>query len=86
MDNITEKDLEELIKIKKRQKKKNRFSKFIVVLVILLNVAFTLGIFYLFLKVGSEPTTLIGSWFAFTTVELWSLSKIKRKKLEEGDE
>ena len=86
MDKITEKDLEELIKIKKRQKRKSRFSKFIVVLVILLNVAFTLGIFYLFLKVGSEPTTLIGSWFTFTTVELWSLSKIKRKKLEEGDE
>lgn len=80
MDKITEKDLEELIKIKKRQKRKSRFSKFIVVFVILLNVAFTLGVFYLFLKVGSEPTTLIASWFSFTTVELWSLSKIKREK------
>jgi len=86
MDNITERELEELIKIKKKQKRKSRFSKFIVVLVILLNVAFTLGVFYLFLKVGSEPTTLIASWFSFTTVELWSLSKIKREKEKNKDE
>lgn len=66
-------------------KKKGRFSKFIVILVILLNVAFTLGIFYLFLKVGSEPTTLIGSWFTFTTVELWSLAKIRRDKIKGDD-
>jgi len=66
-------------------KKKGRFSKFIVTLVILLNVAFTLGVFYLFLKVGSEPTTLIASWFSFTTVELWSLSKIKRDKVKEDN-
>ena len=86
MDKITEKDLEELIKIKKRQKRKSRFSKFIVTLVILLNVAFTAAVLYVYLQVGSEPSTLVGAWFAFTTVELWSLSKIKRKKLEEGDE
>ena len=67
-------------------KKKGRFSKFIVTLIILLNVAFTLGIFYLFLKVGSEPTTLIGSWFTFTTVELWSLAKIRRDKIKEGND
>ncbi len=66
-------------------KKKGRFSKFIVTLIILLNVAFTLGIFYLFLKVGSEPTTLIGSWFTFTTVELWSLAKIRRDKIKGDD-
>lgn len=67
-------------------KKKGRFSKFIVTLVILLNVAFTLGVFYLFLKVGSEPTAIIAAWFSFTTVELWSLSKIKREKEKNKDE
>ena len=86
MDNIDTKELEKLIKKQKTNKKKGRFSKFIVVLVILLNVAFTLGVFYLFLKVGSEPTTLIASWFSFTTVELWSLSKIKREKEKNKDE
>ena len=67
-------------KKQKDNKKKGRFSKFIVVLVILLNVVFTAGIFYVFTKVGNEPSTLIVSWFGFTTVELWSLSKIKREE------
>jgi len=86
MDNITEKDLEELIKIKKRQKKKSRFSKFIVTLVILLNVAFTAAVLYVFLHVGSEPTAIIAAWFSFTTGELWMLSSIKKKKEENKGE
>jgi len=86
MSKITEKDLEELLNLKRKQKKRGRFSKFIVTLVILLNVVFTAAVLYVYLQVGSEPSTLVGAWFAFTTVELWSLSKIKRKKLEEGDE
>ena len=86
MDDLTEKDLQELLKLKKKQKKKGRFSKFIVTLVIILNVIFTAAILYVFLKTdGSEPSTLIGSWFAFTTVELWSLSKIKRAKVKEDE-
>jgi len=86
LDKISEKDLEELLNLKRKQKKRGRFSKFIVTLVILLNVVFTAAVLYVYLQVGSEPSTLVGAWFAFTTVELWSLSKIKRKKLEEGDE
>lgn len=62
-------------------KKKNRFSKFIVTLVIILNTVFTAAVLYAFLKVGSEPMTLIGCWFAFTTGELWMLSSIKKTKI-----
>ena len=80
MDNLSTEELEQMLKERKREKKKIKFSKFIVVLVILLNAIFTAGIFYVFLKVGSEPSTLIGAWFGFTTVELWSLSKIKREE------
>lgn len=86
MDNITEKELEELIKIKKRQKEKNKFSKFIVTLVILLNVTFTAAVLYVFLHTGNEPTTLIAAWFAFTTGELWMLSSIKKKKIKEDSD
>lgn len=78
MEDLSQKDL-----IKKKQKKAGRFSKFIVVLVILLNMAFTAAVLYVFLKVGSEPQVLIGSWFAFTTGELWMLSGIKKKKIKE---
>lgn len=60
-----------------------KFSKWIVLLVIVLNVIFTVGTLYVFLKVGSEPTTLIAAWFAFTTGELWMLAGIKKKKIKE---
>lgn len=58
-----------------------RFSKWIVAAVIVLNVFFTIAIIYTFLKVGSEPSTLVAAWFAFTTGELWALSSIKRKEI-----
>lgn len=71
---------EELLRIINR--KKGNFSKKIVILVILMNILFTLAIMYLFLKTGNEPMTLVGAWFGFTTVELWSLSKIKRAEVK----
>lgn len=81
MDNMSTKELKQLLKERKKKKKKIKFSKFIVTLVIFLNVVFTLAILYVFTETnGNEPSTLIGSWFGFTTVELWSLSKIKREE------
>lgn len=58
-----------------------RYSKWIVALVILLNTGFAGAVLYLFLQTQSEPSTLIGCWFAFTTVELWSLSQITKEKV-----
>lgn len=63
-----------------------RFSKKIVALVILLNTVFTGVVLYLFLRTGSEPTALIGAWFAFTTVELWTLAGITKEKLKGGSD
>lgn len=60
-----------------------KFSKLIVSLVIFMNIAFTIAVLYVFLKTYTEPTTLIVSWFAFTTGELWLLASIKKK--EKGD-
>lgn len=85
MDNLDTRELEKLIKKQKANKKKGRFSKFIVTLVILLNVVFTAAVLYIFLQVGSEPQVLIGAWFAFTTGELWMLSSIKKKKVKENE-
>ena len=56
------------------------FSKVIVLLVIVLNTLFTLKVFDIVEKGVQEPTSLIAAWFGFTTVELWSLSSIKKKK------
>ncbi len=53
---------------------------------IALNVVFTGAVFYVFLKTdGSEPQVLIGSWFAFTTTELWNLARIKQVKIRKDD-
>lgn len=62
-----------------------RFSKKIVALVILLNTVFTGAVLFTFLRVGTEPTALIGCWFAFTTGELWLLSGITKEKVRQGN-
>lgn len=62
---------------------KKGFSKLIVSFIVILNALFTVAVLYTFFRVGHEPTALIGAWFGFTTVELWSLAKIKRDKIKE---
>lgn len=64
---------------------KNKFSKFVVAAVVLLNTGFTAAVLYVYLRVGSEPTTLIAAWFAFTTGELWMLAGIRKAKVKGGD-
>ena len=71
---------------KRTKRKKNRFSKFLVTMVILLNILFTVAVLYVFLQTGNEPVTLIGCWFAFTTGELWMLSSIKKSKVKKEGE
>ena len=70
---------------KRRKKKKGKFSKIIVVSVILLNVIFTIAVLTIFLKTSAEPSNLIIAWFSFTTVELWSLAGIKKAKEKKGE-
>jgi len=62
----------------------NRFSKKVVLAVIALNVIFAAAVLIVFWHTGSEPTVLVGSWFAFTTGELWTLSTIRKKEIEKG--
>jgi hypothetical protein len=63
-----------------------KFSKLVVSLVLLLNIIFTVAVFYMFWHVGHEPSALIVAWFGFTTGELWALSKIKQKEVERNGE
>jgi hypothetical protein len=60
--------------------KLNRFSKKIVALIIAANSLFTAVILYIFLRTGSEPSTLIISWFAFTTGELGALAGLRHSE------
>lgn len=59
--------------------KKGVFSKILVCFIVIINVLFTRKIISLFEITRSEPTTLIVSWFAFTTGELGLLALIKKK-------
>ena len=68
------------------KRKKNKFSKAVVALVIFLNILFTIAVLHVFLQTGNEPVTLIGCWFAFTTGELWMLSSIKKSKVKKEGE
>ena len=71
---------------KRTEKRKVKYSKFIVMLVILLNTAFAFATLYLFLKTSGEPTALIAAWFAFTTGELWILKDIKKTEIKGGNQ
>lgn len=59
-----------------------KYSKRIVLLIIILNVLFTIGVLAVFWHTGNEPSVLVGAWFGFTTGELWLLSGIKKRKIE----
>jgi len=61
---------------------KSKFSKKVVAGVIVLNIVFTAAVLYVFLKTGSEPITLTGCWFGFTTGELWMVASIKKTKVK----
>jgi hydrogenase-4 membrane subunit HyfE len=64
-----------------------KFSKVIVSLVIILNVFFTLGVLYVFLRTGNEPTSLVVAFFSFTTGELFMISTITKTKIKgEGED
>lgn len=67
-------------------KNEGEFSKKVVALVLTLNILFTIAVLYIFWQTSSEPTALIGCFFAFTTGELWMLSSIKKTKIREGDQ
>jgi len=67
-----------------RKMTEERFSKKVVRWVILLNAVFVVAVLLIYWHTGSEPSTLIASWFAFTTGELWALAGIKREETRQG--
>lgn len=66
---------------RKRRRGKGQYSKFWVSFIISCNILFTVVVLIAFFKTGMEPSTLIGAWFSFTTVELWQLARIKKAKI-----
>lgn len=59
-----------------------KFSTGIVILCILLNMAFTLGVFLAASYDHVIPDSLIIAFFGFTSGELWMLASIKKAKVK----
>ena len=73
------------LKLHPKKKRKGKFSKFWVTFIILLNIGFTVADFIVFTRTGAEPASLTVAWFAFTTGELWLLTRIKKAKIDKGE-
>ena len=58
-----------------------RFSKKIVIAVLILNVLFTAAVLVVPWHTSQSLDALIVAFFGFTTCELWTLGKIERDKL-----
>ena len=58
-----------------------RFSKKIVIAVLILNVLFTAAVLVVSWHTSQSLDALIVAFFGFTTCELWTLGKIERDKL-----
>ncbi len=67
--------------VTKECKKDKDFSKLIVTVVIILNIIFTVVVLGIVAMGVPEPSTLIISWFSFTTVELLALAGIRRAEI-----
>lgn len=59
-----------------------KFSTGVVILCILLNMAFTLGVFLAASYDHIIPDSLIIAFFGFTSGELWMLASIKKAKVK----
>lgn len=59
-----------------------RFSKWIVTLIIGMNALFCIAVLYINYRGSYVSDALVGAWFSFTTVELWSMARIKGKEIE----
>lgn len=65
----------------KKQKQTLRFSKIVIIVVIIMILIFTGCILYIFNKKGAEPTIIITSFFAFMTGEVLALAKLKLSEI-----
>lgn len=54
-----------------------KFSKLVVILVVLIVLVGSAAFLYAFMKVGSEPSVLIGFFYGFFATELFNLTRIK---------
>ena len=62
-----------------------KYSKLIILIIILSNVIFTSSVLYIFYKLEQEPTGLIIAWFGFCTGELAIMGSIKKREVTKDE-
>jgi len=79
----TKEDILEMLADKKpvvKNKKKDNFTKHLVVFIIFLNIVFAIAIMWLVFLTSYEPSALVVAFYSFTTVQLWNMAFIKKQK------
>ena len=66
----------------KKQQQILRFSKIIILIVIIMVLVFTGCVLFTFNRQGNEPTSIITAFFAFMTGEVLALAKLKLTEIE----
>lgn len=63
-----------------------KFSKKIVIGILIYSFLFSQEILYVFLKTGgAEPTVLVGGFFTGVIAELWALARIEINRKDDED-
>jgi len=60
------------------------YSKNLIIVIIVLNVLYAIGVLLVFYKTSIEPIALTTAFYSFTTVELWQLATIKKNKINQA--
>lgn len=68
------------------RRRKDDFSKSLVIFSFFLLVVFTAVVLYIFWQTGNEPSTLITAFFAAVLGEFGFLAWIKKTKVQRGGE
>lgn len=64
-----------------------KFSKKIVIGILIYSFLFSQEILYVFVKTGGmEPTVLVGAFFTGVIAELWALARIETNRKDDLDE
>lgn len=66
----------------KKQKQMLRFSKIVIIAVIIMVLIFTGSVLYIFDRKGAEPSVIIAAFFAFMTGEVLALAKLKLAEIK----
>lgn len=92
MAKYSKEELQKMIKeVEQREKEESKYvkseggtySKKILNRLFLGFVLFVIAILFIFVKVGSEPTVLVGAVITFLSVEVWQLARIKIAETKE---